>query len=351
MQAWDFLVDRVDLSKTEVRAAGGAGSPTLADGEVLFEIERFSLTANNITYGVVGEQLGYWRFFPAPDGWGRIPVWGFARAVASRAADVEEGTRLYGYWPMSSHFVARFGRSGSGFLDQAEHRAALPAAYNRYEPAPETSQDDHLALLRPLFTTSFLLDDYLAEIAPGATAILSSASSRTAIGLAWMLARRGQPALGLTSSRNKSFVEGLALYQRVVTYDELAGLELGGPIAFIDMAGDAGVRAAVHQRFHDQLVHSAIVGGTHHEARAGDGAPLPGPRPAFFFAPDRLQARRQDWGAASLSERVVDSMNSFIADSDWLKVRHHRGPDALASVYQAVLAGEASPAEGHVILP
>jgi hypothetical protein len=157
--------------------------------------------------------------------------------------------------------------------------------------------------------------------------------------------------LGLTSSRNKSFVEGLALYQRVVTYDELAGLELGGQIAFIDMAGDAGVRAAVHQRFHDQLVHSAIVGGTHHEARAGDGAPLPGPRPAFFFAPDRLQARRQDWGAASLSERVVDSMNSFIADSDWLKVRHHRGPDALASVYQAVLAGEASPAEGHVILP
>ena len=47
-------------------------------------VERFGLTANNVTYGAFGDQLGYWQFFAAPEGWGRIPVWGFGEVVASR---------------------------------------------------------------------------------------------------------------------------------------------------------------------------------------------------------------------------------------------------------------------------
>jgi hypothetical protein len=351
MTGWDFLVDKADLSKTQVCAAAVPDAAALASGEVLVEVERFSLTANNITYGVVGDQLGYWRFFPAPDGWGRIPVWGFARVVASRAEGVAVGLRLYGYWPMSTHFVARLEASGSGFVDRAEHRAALPPAYNGYEVAPETARDDHVALLRPLFTTSFLLDDFLGEAAPDAAPILSSASSRTAIGLAWMLAQRGRPGVALTSARNAGFVEGLGLYDSVVTYGEVASMDLAGPVAFIDMAGDAAVRAAVHHRFGDRLVHSAIVGSTHHETRSGGGAALPGPQPSFFFAPDRLIARRRDWGARVLAERIDDAMTRFIEDSPWLAVERHTGPEALTRVYRAVLDGEARSDQGHIVLP
>lgn len=351
MRAWNFLVDRTELSRTEVQPVPDPDPAALEDGEALFEIERFSLTANNITYGVVGDRLGYWRFFPAEGDWGRIPVWGFARVVASRAEGVAEGLRLYGYWPMSTHLATRVAPSGSGYADASKHRAALPPAYNRYEVAPETPRDDHHALLRPLFTTSFLLDDYLAEVAPDATPVLASASSRTALGLAWMLRRRGRGAVALTSRRNAAFVKGLGLYERVITYDDVDAIEVDGASAFIDMAGDASVRAAVHRRLGDRLALSTVVGATHHEAAPADGAPLPGPQPGFFFAPDRLVARRRDWGAQALGERLADAMAGFIDAATWLKVERHCGPRALEAVYRAVLSGEAEPDHGHVVLP
>ncbi len=94
MEHWDFLVDRRDLSRTEFRSSPAPDMIELAPGEVLLEVERFSFTANNITYGVVGDQLGYWRFFPAQDEWGRIPVWGFARVLRSNSDGVAEGLRL-----------------------------------------------------------------------------------------------------------------------------------------------------------------------------------------------------------------------------------------------------------------
>ena len=96
---WDLLVDRKDLRRTTLVPADP--DIVLADGEALLAVESFALTANNITYGAVGDQVGYWKFFPAPDGLGRIPVWGFARVVRSSAADAPVGLRLFGYWPMS----------------------------------------------------------------------------------------------------------------------------------------------------------------------------------------------------------------------------------------------------------
>ena len=74
--------------------------------------------------------IGYWKFFPAPEGQGRIPVWGFAQVVRSNAADAPEGLRLFGYWPMSSHTVLRLEARASGFVETSPHRAELPGAYN-----------------------------------------------------------------------------------------------------------------------------------------------------------------------------------------------------------------------------
>ncbi|HCL47934.1 MAG TPA: DUF2855 domain-containing protein, partial [Rhodobiaceae bacterium] len=81
---------------------------TLGAGEVLAKIERFSFTANNVTYGAVGEQIGYWQFFPphlpdenGADEWGIVPVWGFAEIVASNNPDIQIGERSYGYFPLA----------------------------------------------------------------------------------------------------------------------------------------------------------------------------------------------------------------------------------------------------------
>ena len=66
-----FEVCRGDLTKCRFTERE---RPELREGEILAEVERFAFTANNISYAVVGEKLGYWNFFPTEKGWGIIPV-------------------------------------------------------------------------------------------------------------------------------------------------------------------------------------------------------------------------------------------------------------------------------------
>src|SRR5215218_9740264 len=162
----DFLVKRDDLHTCRVEDRGSA---ELEPGQALLRIDSFGLTANNVTYAVFGETMSYWDFFPAEEGWGRVPVWGFAEVERSQAESVEPGTRLYGYLPPSSHLVVSPVHADQrGFVDGSPHRAALPAAYQRYEvtdadPFYRTDTEEIQMLLRPLFVTSFLIDDQLAD--------------------------------------------------------------------------------------------------------------------------------------------------------------------------------------------
>ena len=140
MSGWDLLVDRGDLTRSTLVAADP--DIALAEGEALLAVESFALTANNVTYGAAGDMIGYWKFFPAPEGQGRIPVWGFASVVRSNAADAPVGLRLFGYWPMSSHTVARLTGSRNGYVETSAHRAELPPTYNAYQAAAPDPADD-----------------------------------------------------------------------------------------------------------------------------------------------------------------------------------------------------------------
>jgi hypothetical protein len=353
MQDWDFLIDRTDLSRTEVRPLSAPDTVVLEDGEVLLEMERFALTANNITYGVYGDRLGYWRFFPAEDNRGRIPVWGFATVRRSAVETIPAGTRLFGYLPMATHWVTRLERRPWGVVDVSAHRAELPAAYNSLVEAAPGPLDDQIALLRPLFLTAFLLDDYFAENDDfgAASFILSSASSKTALGLGWLLARRGARVIGLTSPRNAGFVEGVGCYAETRTYGSFADAPVEGRAVFVDFAGDPEVVAAVHHSLGDRLMHSAVVGSTHQaDGAVGPGRP-PGPRPTFFFAPEQLRQRSKDWGGDVLNSRIQEALEAFIIENGWLEVTIHKGPEALTAIYQTILAGTARPEEGHMVRP
>ena len=77
-------ITTMEVRKTNLgdMRAVGAEAPPFAEGEARLRVERFALTANNVTYGVVGDRIGYWRFFPASDdAWGVIPVWGTAEVI------------------------------------------------------------------------------------------------------------------------------------------------------------------------------------------------------------------------------------------------------------------------------
>jgi hypothetical protein len=201
----DFLVNRDDLRQCRIDSGE---EPQIGAGQALLRVDSFGLTANNITYAVMGEAMSYWDFFPAAEGWGRVPMWGFAEVERSEAEDVDPGARLYGYLPPSSHLVvAPTGADERGFVDGSPHRAALPPVYNRYlaaasDPFYRQRTEEMQMLLRPLFFTSFLIDDQLADegLAGRGLVVFSSASSKTAIAAAFLLGQReGVELVGLTS--------------------------------------------------------------------------------------------------------------------------------------------------------
>jgi hypothetical protein len=333
-------------------------APALRDGQVLLHLDQAALTANNVTYAALGEAMGYWRFFPADDGWGRVPVWGFADVETSTLDGVGDGERIYGYFPMASHLVVTPAHTTrSTFVDAAEHRAALPPVYNQYTRFTDRlSEDDERvhAVLRPLFTTSFLIDDWLAgEAFFGASSVvIASASSKTALALAASLAaNRDVEVVGLTSARNAAFVEGVGYYDRVATYDDVTSLDPTTPTVLVDMGGDAGVLSAVHGHFGEELRHSCRVGATHWE-QMSFAAELPGPRPVMFFAPDQLQRRLAEWGPAGFGERVGTAWDAFTASAaGWLELDVRRGPQAIAEAFDDVLEGRVPPDHAVIITP
>ncbi|WP_419813955.1 DUF2855 family protein [Glacieibacterium sp.] len=341
----EVQVSRVDLADARLVER----SDEIADGQAAFSIEHFALTSNNITYAAHGVDMRYWDFFPAAAGWGVVPVWGFARVIASKVDGLAVGDRFYGYWPMASGAVLTPVKvSARGFVDGAAHRAELAAVYNSYVRAdPGMGDDAAYALFRPLYVTSFLIDAMLA--AGDDRLLLSSASSKTALGLAQAARARGAMVIGLTSARNRAFTETTGNYDLVAAYDEIEVLPLGPTTTYVDFSGDGGLRAAIHARFDATLGASWVIGDTHWDVPAKT-ARLTGPRPQFFFAPTVAAERMAEWGAAGFEQRLADSWTAFVASTaPWLRTVEGHGPAAAMSAYARMVAGDIDPAEGIVL--
>lgn len=255
-----FEVNRSNWQQT--RTVDETFDGVLQDNEVLLAIDRFALTANNITYCVSGDMLGYWRFFPAQEGWGRIPAMGFADVAVSNCPGIAVGERVWGFLPMATHLKIQAG--------------------------------------------------------------------------------------------NKSFVEGLGCYDRVITYDEIGALDAAIPSIVVDMAGSDKTLADIHHHFADQLRFSSKVGATHYEEMTGgldgSGEALPGAEPVFFFAPAQIEKRNADWGAGEVMKRLSQSLVKFLGfGAQILTVKRQHGAQAMADSYLQMLAGTADASVGYVM--
>jgi hypothetical protein len=337
----------------------------LAPGDAELRVDIFGFTANNVTYALRGDTLSYWKFFPeSRQGWGRIPVWGFGTVVRSAAEGVSVGERFYGYYPMSSHVVVQPKRvDAAGFFDSAPHRRDLSAVYNHYvrttrDPSYHPDTEPQQVVLRPLFHTSFFLADYLREYGffDAEVTLVSSASSKLACGIAFSLAadvkRDRRKIIGITSERNAAFVTRLGLFERVITYAELATLSSTRRTVYVDIAGSSSLRAAIHRQYGSALRYSIIVGATHQDTQSSTSA-LPGPEPVPFFAPTWIRHRNQQWTPEGVRQRIGDAWRGFVVamldpSRNWMTIASSAGPDAVAQSYQDVVAGRARPDQGHV---
>ncbi|HEY9067992.1 MAG TPA: DUF2855 family protein [Burkholderiaceae bacterium] len=359
-----FTIARSDLRQT--RWVETERTP-LADGAVRFNIASFALTSNNVTYAAFGETMNYWGFFPTGDAsTGCIPVWGFADVIESRCDGIAVGERFYGYWPIADETVLwPTNVKASSFVDGAPHRQALHALYNQYircstDPGYVAAQEAQQALLRPLFITSFMIDDFLADndFFGARRVVLSSASSKTAYGTAFCLSRRrgsdsAIEVIGLTSPGNLEFTRSLGCYDQVLTYADSTTLPAATPVVYVDFSGDAALRATIHGHWADALRYSCSVGGTHWDALGG-GKGLAGPRPVLFFAPAQIKKRMGDWGPSGLQERLAEAWRAFMvpvgdAQHPWLRVVRGSGRAAVEAAYVQLLGGQSKPDEGHVL--
>ncbi|ASK89544.1 DUF2855 family protein [Sphingorhabdus sp. SMR4y] len=331
-------------------------TPSLADGQILLEIDKYALTANNITYATVGDGFGYWNFFPTGDEqWGIVPVWGFAKVVASENGDIAVGERVYGYLPMASHLlVTPTNVTDGGFVDGAAHRQGLAIIYNQYHRLGEGEgeREAERAIFEPLFTTSFLIEHFMrSNDWFGAQALLlTSASSKTALGLA-MVAKSLSPEIrriGLTSAGNKAFVESSGLYDAVLTYDNLSAADAATPTVSVDFAGSGPLLGAIHSQWGDALKFSSLVGVTHISERGG-ADDLPGPKPELFFAPTAAETLIKQVGPVSFRGQVEEQFAAFVAGaSDYLTIEDMRGREALQSAYLDMLANKVAPSRGLI---
>jgi len=359
-----FVVER---NKLQQARWVNAPSPALAEGEVRLHVDSFALTSNNITYAAFGDAMSYWGFYPTGEpSTGCIPVWGFATVAESRCPGVERGERFYGYWPIGDEAVLQPVRlNEGGYSDGAAHRRELHPVYNQYlrcstDPGYVAGREAEQALLRPLFMTSYLIDDFLADnqFFGTRTVVLSSASSKTAYGTAFCLAQRRGAAdavkiVGLTSPANLAFTQSLGCYDEVLPYDAVQAGLAQEPSVYVDFSGSVAVRADVHAHLGEQLAYSCSVGGTHWEA-LGSGKGLPGPRPVLFFAPAQVKKRVADWGGPGLQQRMAAAWAAFMkpvtdAQQPWLVVMRGEGEAAVEACYATLLGGKTRPQEGHIL--
>jgi hypothetical protein len=349
-------VSRADLGT--VRVVDTSPSP-LPKGVARLQLGLFGLSANNITYAAMGEGvLGYWDFFPAPQGWGCTPCWGFADVIESRAPGVAVGMRFYGYFPIAETLDVLPGNvSDRGFADAMPHRANKPAVYNHYhlttsDPLYDPEFEPEQVLFRPTFAPGWWLADFVHRDNPRAV-VMSSASSKSALATACQLRRLGDHRLtAMTSTRNIGYVRGTGLYHDVLDYADIAPLSADAPAIYLDFLGRESLTKQVHEVLAAKLIRSVLFGATDWDDKPGGVQPLnavvKGPKPEFFFTSTHRDARIAEQPALAVA--MQRDMLAFYRDSRrFVTIRRRRSADEIVACWKRLLSGSAEPGEGSAL--
>ena len=245
--------------------------------------------------------------------------------------------------------------SSLGFQDGKDHRTELHPVYNGYtfvDKDPSFAAYRELQpVLRPLFTTSFLIDDFLADenFFGAEQVLLLSASSKTAMGTAYCLKQRGGiKVTGLTSEGNKGFTSETGFYDEVFTYDTITDMNPDVKTVIVDMAGNGSVMGTLYEHFEENIIYNCMVGKSHWQG-APPVTPKLGAPAKMFFAPDRVKLRMNDWGREGFAKNLAARWLPFCDNAkNWLDIERSAKVTDLLKVYKDFLDGKASPSKGYM---
>lgn len=350
LQIW---VNKQDLHDVTVMQ-DSLSDDVLGDNDVLIKTEQFGLSANNITYAAHGHDMGYWDIFPAGEGYGIVPVWGFATVVASHHPDIQPGERIFGFLPMASHWVIRAGKvTPRGLVDVHPDRNSIHHLYDSYQrcnadPAYKPDREVWQQAFRPLFITSFVLDAHVSEISDHGAILLSSASSKTASGTACLLRHQRKlrnadyRLIGLTSADNADQVASSNCYDEVVVYDEVDTLPQADSYWLLDFTGNGETLARLQRHLDLSMDTITLVGTTAWQARQKtNSASLAAD---VFFAPAHIKQCQQEWGMEQFFSRYQEAWELFCqTTSQTYYEKQYQGVKEAIAVYKEMLAGMTDP--------
>ncbi|KAI0346376.1 hypothetical protein BDW22DRAFT_1323844 [Trametopsis cervina] len=373
--------------------------PPVPENHVLIEVDRFGFSANNVTYQALGE-APHFRYFefhnPPSDGvvspasHGLVPVWGFGTIVKSTVPSLLVGERVYGYFAPTRYLLLPVSLSEVNkynFLIPRPHLPPDRRPYNtvrrcttdpEYDPSPIS--EDLMMLYRPLFWTAFWCEDWLqASKYRGASSILmSSASSKTAFCLAYLVKKRNQngtvmKVVGLTSNRNLTFTKNLGLYDEVLDYESLETAkslqDTSEKWVYIDVAGNDVLNERVQRHFAAQsnlmagiqlgltnLSPSAPSAATTHFSTNTALVDPAGPvqlcgqlKLEQFFMPEWLVVRRSQMTVLELIAMQAQAWKDLMEDGkDWVKIERLYGGAAIVDAYRRVATNGTDAASGMI---
>ena len=361
LNSTEIWVNKADISQTKV-VQGQIDTAALQDGQAILKVDSFGFSANNISYAVTGEKMGYWGFFPADEQWGIVPVWGFGTVIASKHPRAQVGDVVYGYFPMGTHLLVNVDKANDvSFFDNHPQRVSSSPVYDNYlrcaqDPSYQEDSKAWLLNYRPLFMTSFVLDDFVGEHISDkvTTVLLTSASSKTAYGCAHLLmkhkAQRGghYRVVGLTSAANKALTESFSCYDEVLEYKDIEQISRDGESWVLDFAGNKQLLLDLQDLLGEKLSREIFIGAT--DVKSQTNKPKGKLHGQLFFAPHQVKKRTEEWTREGFNERYAKAWSSFNAHmQDKIQVVEYRGAKAIQDLYQQGLAGTLNNEEINVL--
>lgn len=337
-------------------------TPEPMDGEIMFTVDRFGLAANNVSYALLGDELGHWRPFPGVDpAWGRVPAWGLMTVVAADPAVAEEGARYLGYVPMATHMLSCAAPASRGLIDtSAERENMLPFYRDLFRVDDDADwSDDHAdaeVVMLPVHPAAALLDEYLNRL-PARSVVISSATSKTALATGRLLRDRGVVVTGLTGASGVAAATAVGVYDDVLPYEQVVRMPRRRGTVYVDVAGLPEITEAVHSHLADHLVRSVAVGGSHlSEVNVVSASTGPAPRsgpPVERFSVGRRQvelaAEVGSEAVAQIEQRARRILVAWAAEK--LTIRALSGVDEAEKAWLELTSDRPAPLEALVISP
>ena len=181
--------------------------------------------------------------------------------------------------------------------------------------------------------------------------ILTSASSKTALSLAFLLSKNKledkKKIIGITSDKNIKFLLNIGFYDTVIAYDSLE-MELNlSKLIVVDFAGNSDYLEKIHNYFGDLLKYVCLVGLADWSSKTNFKSI---PNSKFFFAPNHAEKRYRTMGVKKTTLLAEDLLKEFIMQIKHdIKLKYFNDPKELHELYLKSLKGKIDPSKGYMV--